>query len=132
MKRSTMIKASYEIRRVLKELGDYFGIHRGEYAPNTQKYELYDKIEKHIDDGLKIFSQDVTDEEDKDTLLRRIHGETPVARLKSYLGQQKALLNDFIETRQPEGQDLLMARVHIATYDDCLKAVTNILEEVPA
>lgn len=132
MKRSTMIKASYEIRLALKVVGEFLGIHRGEHAPNTQAYELYGKIEKHIDDGLKIFSQDVTDEEDKDTLLRRIHGETPAARLKNYLGQQKALLELFIKDHQSEGEELMIARAHIATYDDCLKAVSNILEEVPA
>lgn len=132
MKRSTLINAAYEIRLALKELGEFFHIHKLEGAPNTQKYELYGKVEKHIDAGLKIFAQDVTDEENQENLLRRIHGETPVARLKSYLGQQIYLLKDFIETNEPEGMTLMVARAHIETYEDCIKAVENILEEVPA
>lgn len=135
MKRSTLVKAAYEIRLALCDLGKAFGIHPGTPVlrdPLPAQVQLYNQVEKHISDGIKILSHDVTEEDDKDAFLKRIHGQTPVERLKTYLGQQKALLNDFIEHQKPEGEELLQARAHIATYDDCLQAVTNILEEVPA
>jgi hypothetical protein len=133
MKRSTLINAAYEIRLALKELGEYMGIHKCEYAPNLIKHEMFNKVEGHITAGLLMLSHDVTEEDDHDSLLKRIHGERPVSRLKNYLGQQKALLQDFIATKpQLTDKEHIQAQAHIATYDDCLKAVANILEEVPA
>jgi hypothetical protein len=132
MKRSTLINAAYEIRLALKELGEYLDIHKLEYAPNLIKYSVYDKVNSHITAGLQMLSPDVTEEDDRDSLLKRIHGERPVSRLKSYLNQQKALLKDFLATKhQLTDKEIIQAQAHIATYDDCLKAVMNILEEVP-
>lgn len=132
MKRSTMINGAYEIRLALKELGNFLGIHKSEYAPNVPKYELYDKVEAHINAGLAIFAPDVTDEENRDNLLKRIRGENPTSRLKTYMHQQIALLNDFIEhNKLDEPWTITAARAHIHTYEDCLKAVQNILEDIP-
>jgi hypothetical protein len=139
MKRSTMINGAYEIRLALKELGNFLGIHS---SPDTQinssfsiylgKGELYNKVEAHINAGLSIFAPDVTDDENRDNLLKRIRGENPTARLKTYMHQQIALLNDFIEhNKLDEPWTITAARAHIHTYEDCLKAVQNILEDIP-
>jgi len=139
MKRSTMINGAYEIRLALKELGKFLGIHN---SPDTQinaafsiytnKYEMYNKVEAHINAGLSIFAPEVTDDESRDNLLKRVRGENPTSRLKSYMHQQIALLKDFIEHHKlDEEWTLVAARAHIQTYEDCLKAVENILEDIP-